>query len=149
MVDGGENSSYLDGRLVKLCNDRLADAVDLQLQCKHAFWNTEADDLRQLFDESHQWVNVYTNWIGERVVEIGGVANATDRVVPTWSYLLRGTDGLCGAHAETLSTALASFAQHAREAANTSKEYGDFATADMFAEIANGVDKCQRKLVAP
>src|ERR1043166_4171462 len=26
--------------LIKLCNDRLADAVDLQLQCKHAFWNT-------------------------------------------------------------------------------------------------------------
>jgi len=78
-----ENSSERGHRLIKLCNDRLADAVDLQLQCKHAFWNTTALDLRQLFDQVNKSVGVYTDRIAERVVEIGGVANSTERVVPT------------------------------------------------------------------
>jgi starvation-inducible DNA-binding protein len=142
-----DNLSDRTRRLVKLCNDRLADAVDLQLQCKHAFWNTKADDLRQLFDESNKWVDVYTNWIAERVVEIGGVANSTERVVPTWSHLLCPPDALCRNHASILATTLGSFAEHVRQAIDTCVECSDFASADMFTEIAHGVDKWQRKLL--
>lgn len=148
MVTRTDNSSESTRRLIKLCNDRLADAVDLQLQCKHAFWNTEAHELRQLFDQSNKSLGVYTDRIAERVVAIGGVANATERVVPTWSHLLCVPDVQCRNHATNLSTALASFAHVAREAIHTSNEFGDSATADMFTEIANGVDKCQRTLRA-
>jgi starvation-inducible DNA-binding protein len=143
-----DNLSDQTRRLIKLCNDRLADAVDLQLQCKHAFWNTTALDLRKLFDEVNRSVGVYTDRIAERVVEIGGVANSTERVVPTWSQLLCPPDALCRNHASTLTTTLSSFAELARRAIDTSKESSDFASADMFTEIAHGVDKWHRMLVA-
>jgi starvation-inducible DNA-binding protein len=134
-------------RLIKLCNDRLADGVDLQLQCKHAFWNTTAPNLRELFNQVNKSVGVYTDRLAERVVEIGGVANSTERVVPTWSHLLCPPDALCRNHASTLATTLASFAERARQAIDTCSEFNDFASANMFTEIAYGVDKCHRMLV--
>src|SRR6266480_4067187 len=148
LITHRDNSSERSHRLIKLCNDRLADAVDLQLQCKHAFWNTTALDLRQLFDEVNKSVGVYTDRIAERVVEIGGVANSTERVVPTWSQLLCPPDALCRNHASTIATTLASYAELARRAIDTSNEVSDFATADMFTEIAQGLDKWHRTLVA-
>ena len=148
LINRSDNLSDRTRRLIKLCNDRLADAVDLQLQCKHAFCNTTAPDLRKLFDEVNESVGVYTDRIAGRVVEIGGVANSTERVVPTWSHLLCPADALCRNHASTLATTLGSFAELARRAVDTSNECSDFASADMFTEIADGVDKWQRKLVA-
>ena len=146
-MNRSDNSSERSHRLIKLCNDRLADAVDLQLQCKHAFWNTTALDLRQLFDEVNKLVGAYTDRIAERVVEIGGVANSTERVVPTWSHLLCPSDALCRNHASTLATTLGSFAELASRAIDTSNESSDSASADMFTEIAQGVDKWHRTLV--
>src|SRR6266566_9211760 len=148
LITRSDNSSERSHRLIKLCNDRLADAMDLQLQCKHAFWNTTALDLRQIFDEVNESVGVYTDRIAERVVEIGGVANSTERVVPTWSHLLCASDALCRTHALTLATTLGSFAELARRAIDISNEFSDFASADMFTEIAHGLDKWHRTLVA-
>jgi len=147
LITRSDNSSERSRRLIKVCNDRLADAVDLQLQCKHAFWNTTALDLRQLFDEVNKSVDVYTDRIAERVVEIGGVANSTERVVPTWSHLLCPPDALCRNHASTLATTLGSFVELARQAIVSCNEFSDFASADMFTEIADGVDKWHRTLV--
>ena len=148
MINPTETSSERGHRVIKLCNDRLADAVDLQLQCKHAFWNTTALDLRELFDQVNKSVAVYTDRIAERVIEIGGVANSTERVVPTWSHLLCPPDALCRNHASTIATTLGSFSELARQAIETSNEFSDSASADMFTEIAHGVDKWRRKLVA-
>ena len=148
MINRSDNSSERGHRLIKLCNDRLADAVDLQLQCKHAFWNTTDLDLRQLFDQVNKSVGVYADRIAERVVENGGVANSTERVVPTWSHLLCTPDALCRNHASTLATTLGSFSELARQAIDTSKESHDFASADMFTEIADGVDKWSQTLMA-
>lgn len=146
MIDRSDSLSERTRRLTKLCNDRLADAVDLQLQCKHAFWNTTALDLRQLFDQVNKSVGVYTDRIAERVVEIGGVANSTERVVPTWSHLLCAPDALCRNHALTLAATLGSFVELARQAIDTCYESGDLASADLFTEISHGVDKWRRKL---
>jgi len=148
LITRSDNSSERSRRLIKLCNDRLADAVDLQLQCKHAFWNTTALDLRQLFDQVNKSVGVYTDRIAERVVEIGGVANSTERVVPTWSNLLCAPDALCRNHASTLATTLGSFVELARQAIVSCNAFSDFASADMFNEIADGVDKWHRTLLA-
>jgi starvation-inducible DNA-binding protein len=148
VVVEADNLSERTRRLIKLCNDRLADAVDLQMQCKHAVWNTTALDLRQFFDEVNKSVGVYTDRIAERVVEIGGVANATERVVTTWSNLLCAPDAPCRNHAKALATTLVSFVKLSRQAIDTCNEFSDFASADMFTEIAHGVDKWHRKLVA-
>jgi starvation-inducible DNA-binding protein len=147
LINRSDNLSDPTRRLIKLCNDRLADGVDLQLQCKHAFWNTTALDLRQLFDQLNKSVAIYTDRIAERVVEIGGVANSTERVVPTWSNLLCAPDTLCRSHASTLATTLSSFAEFAHQAIDTCTEFSDFASADMFTEIAHSIDKWHRKLV--
>jgi len=147
LINRNDNLSDRTRLLIKLCNDRLADAVDLQLQCKHAFWNTTALDLRKLFDEVNKSVGVYTDRLAERVVEIGGVANSTERVVPTWSHLLCPPDALCRNYASTLATTLGSFAERARQAIDRCNGFNDFASADMFTEIAYGVDKWRRTLV--
>src|SRR5882672_7490852 len=131
-MNRSDNSSERSQRLIKLCNDRLADAVDLQLQCKHAFWNSTALDLRELFEEVNRSVGVYTDRIAERVVEIGGVANSTEHVVPTWSHLLCPPDALRRNHASTLAATLGSFVDLSRQALVTCNEFSDFASADMF-----------------
>ncbi|MCM3871729.1 MAG: hypothetical protein ND895_13685 [Pyrinomonadaceae bacterium] len=148
MTNRTDNSSERTRRLIKLCNDRLADAVDLQLQCKHAFWNTTALDLKKLFDQLSKSVGVHTDRIAERVVEIGGVANSTERVVPSWSHLLCPPDALCRNHASTLATTLSSFVEAAHEAIETSNEFSDFTSAEMFTEIADGLEKWHRTLAA-
>lgn len=148
MITRSDNLPESTRRRIKLCNDRLADAVDLQLQCKHACWNTTALDLRKLFDQISKSVGVQTDRIAARVVEIGGVANSTERVVPSWSHLLCQPDPLCRNHASTLATTLGSFVEVARQAIETSNEFSDFASAEMFTEIADGLDKWHRTLVA-
>jgi len=137
--------------LIKLCNDRLADAVDLQLQCKHAFWNTPDPDLKQLresFDELNESVEDYIDRIAERAVELGGVANSTGRVVATWSHVLCSPDATCRNHAQTITTALASFGELVRQTVDTANELGDFVSTEMFTEISDGVDKWRQTLAA-
>jgi len=68
--------------------------------------------------------------------------------VPTWSHLLCPPDALCRNHASTLATTLGSFVELARQAIVSCNEFSDFASADMFTEIADGVDKWHRTLVA-
>ena len=133
--------------LIKLCNDRLADAVDLQLQCKHAYWNTKEPDLaklRELFDELHKSLECYIDRIAERAVELGGVANSTERIESTWSHVLCSPDAICRNHAQTIATALASFGQLLRRTIDTANELNDFVTAEMFTEISEGVDNWRR-----
>ena len=137
--------------LIKLCNDRLADAVDLRLQCKHAYWNTTDPDLatlRELFNELNESVECYIDRIAERAVELGGVANSTERVEATWSHVLCSPDALCRNHAQTITTALASFGELVRKTINTANEFRDFESVEMFTEISEGVDNWLRTLAA-
>ena len=137
--------------LIKLCNDRLADAVDLQLQCKHAFWNTTDSDLaelRELFDELNDSVEDYADRIAERVVELGGVANSTERVVATWSHVLCAPDACRRNHAQTIATALLSFGELMRRAIDTASESGDLAGTEIFTEISEGVENWHQAIAA-
>ena len=137
--------------LIKLCNDRLADAVDLQLQCKHAYWNTTDPGLarqRELFDELNESLECYIDRIAERAVELGGVANSTERIEITWSHVLCSPDAVCRNHAQTIATALASFGELVRRTIDTANELSDFVSAEMFSEISEGVDKWRLTLAA-
>lgn len=68
-------------------------------------------------------------------------ASKEERLVPTWSHLLCASDALCRNHASTLATTPGSFVELARQAIDTSIEVSDFTSADMFTEIAQGIDK--------
>ena len=137
--------------LIKLCNDRLADAVDLQLQCKHAYWNTTDPALnrvRELLDELNDSVECYIDRIAERAVELGGVADSTERVEATWAHVLCSPDPFCRNPAQTIASALASFRDHLRRTIDSANEFHDLDSAEMFTEISEGVNKWHRTLAA-
>src|SRR4029078_6554050 len=69
---------------VELLSQRLADCIDLQSQCKQAHWSVKGQNfiaLHKLFDEINESVEDYVDLIAERIVQLGGVAEGTARVV--------------------------------------------------------------------
>jgi len=133
-------------QVVELCNARLADAIDLQTQCKQAHWNVKGPSfiaLHELFDKVNEDVEDYVDLLAERVVQLGGIAEGTARTAAKRStlaeYAPKGSTGLD--HAEALSSALAAFGKLARQAIDKSNELKDADTADIFTEISRGTDK--------
>jgi starvation-inducible DNA-binding protein len=129
-----------------LMNQRLADAVDLQLQMKQAHWNVKGPHfigLHELFDQIDEAVEAYVDLIAERVVQLGGIAEGTVRVAAARSrleeYPLNIADGT--AHVEAVSKALSTFGHEARNTINQADELGDADTADIFTEVSRGIDK--------
>src|SRR5262245_47857059 len=78
-------------QVVGLLNQRLADCIDLQAQCKQAHWNVKGPSfiaLHKLFDEINEEVEEYVDLIAERIVQLGGVAEGTVGVVAERSTLV-------------------------------------------------------------
>src|SRR4051794_22977053 len=85
---------------------RLADAVDLQMQLKQAHWNVKGPHfigLHQLFDEISEAVEGYVDLIAERI-----------------------------AHVEAVAKALSAFGREARMSIDEANALEDADTADMF-----------------
>src|SRR5262245_7081625 len=100
--------------LIPLMNQRLADALDLQLQMKQAHWNVKGPEfiaLHKLFDKIHESVESYVDLIAERLVQLGGVAEGTARIVAEHSrldeYPLTIADGM--AHVDAVARGLSTF----------------------------------------
>jgi starvation-inducible DNA-binding protein len=133
-------------QMIELCNARLADAIDLQTQCKQAHWNVKGPHfiaLHELFDKVNEDVEEYVDLIAERAVQLGGVAYGTARTVAKRStlaeYAPAGASGM--EHVTALSSALAAFGKAARKAIAKSSELDDDDSADVFTEISRGTDK--------
>jgi starvation-inducible DNA-binding protein len=132
--------------LAELLNARLADAIDLQTQCKQAHWNVKGPDfisLHELFDKLNEDVETYVDDIAERAVQLGGIAEGTVRTVAKRTTLAEYAvkTGAGRDHVEALSSALASFGKSVRQAIGKSSELGDADTTDLFTEVSRGVDK--------
>jgi len=133
-------------RVIGLCNDRLADAIDLQTQCKYAHWNVKGTNfiaLHELFDKINEDVEDYVDLIAERAVQLGAVAEGTARMAVNRSTLSEyPTSGSTGQdHIAALSAVLAAFGKQARRSIDMSNEVNDADTADIFTEISRGIDK--------
>lgn len=133
-------------QLNALMNQRLADAVDLQMQMKQAHWNVKGPSfigLHELFDKVDEAVESYVDMIAERIVQLGGIAEGTVRVAAARSrleeYPLAISDGLV--HVEAVAKALSTFGHEARNTINEAAELGDANTADLFTEVSRGIDK--------
>ena len=131
---------------ITLLNQRLAEAIDLQTQCKQAHWNVKGPTfiaLHKLFDEINEDVEEYVDLIAERVVQLGGVAEGTVGVVADRSMLVDYPIGLStGAeHVAALSDALAMFGRAVRVGIEEMNELEDAGSADILTEISRGVDK--------
>jgi starvation-inducible DNA-binding protein len=129
-----------------LMNQRLADAVDLQMQMKQAHWNVKGPHfigLHELFDEIDEAVESYVDLIAERIVQLGGIAEGTVRSAAARSrleeYPLTIADGQ--AHVEAVAKALSTFGREARQTIDQADELGDADGADIFTEVSRGIDK--------
>src|SRR5438034_10255970 len=143
-----ENDISPDRRseLNALMNQRLADAVDLQMQMKQAHWNVKGPHfigLHELFDQIDEAVEGYVDLIAERIVQLGGIAEGTARVAAERSrleeYPLDIADGQ--AHVEAVSKALSTFGHEVRKTIDEAEELENADTADIFTEVSRGIDK--------
>src|SRR4051794_9794365 len=117
-------------QVVPLLNQRLAECIDLQSQCKQAHWNVKGPSfigLHKLFDEINEAVEGYVDLVAERVVQLGGIADGTVRIVATRTSLLEYPLTLrTGAeHVAALSDVLAQFGRAARIAIEEMNELED------------------------
>ena len=129
-----------------LMNQRLASAVDLQMQMKQAHWNVKGPSfiaLHELFDKVDEAVEEYVDMIAERIVQLGGIAEGTVRVAAARTrlpeYPLAIADGM--AHVEAVARALSTFGQEARTTIAEANALNDADTADLFTEVSRGIDK--------
>jgi starvation-inducible DNA-binding protein len=134
------------GKAVELLNARLADAIDLQTQTKHAHWNVKGPNfiaLHELFDKINEDVEDYVDDIAERAVQLGGIVEGTVRMAAKRSalseYPANAVDGR--SHVEALSSVLAAFGKSVRKAINDANDLSDLDTTDLFTEISRGIDK--------
>ncbi|MEP6687022.1 MAG: DNA starvation/stationary phase protection protein Dps [Gemmatimonadales bacterium] len=132
--------------VVELLNQRLADAIDLQTQCKQAHWNVKGPSfiaLHKLFDEVNEEVEEYVDLLAERIVQLGGIAEGTVGVVAKRTSLIDYPLALSTGpeHVAALSDALAIFGRTARVGIEEMNELEDADSADILTEISRGVDK--------
>lgn len=132
--------------VIALLNQRLADCIDLQTQCKHAHWNVKGPAfiaLHELFDQITAAVAEYADLLAERVVQLGGIANGTVAAIAERSALtdypvakLTGPE-----HVAALSDVLSQFGRTVRVGIEEMNELEDAGSADILTEISRGVDK--------
>jgi starvation-inducible DNA-binding protein len=132
--------------VIGLLNQRLAEAIDLQTQCKQAHWNVKGASfigLHKLFDDVNEDVENYIDLIAERVVQLGGIAEGTIGAVETRSKLPDYPIGIATGqeHVAALSDALSAFGRAARITIEEMDELEDAGSADMLTDVSRGVDK--------
>src|SRR6266513_4825123 len=125
--------------VIGLLNQRLAEAIDLQTQCKQAHWNVKGPAfiaLHKLFDDVNEDVETYVDLIAERVVQLGGVAEGTIGAVEQRSKLPDYPIGIASGleHVAALSDALSAFGRAARIAIEEMNELEDADSADVLTE---------------
>jgi starvation-inducible DNA-binding protein len=133
-------------KVANLLNERLADAIDLGAQAKHAHWNVKGPNfiaLHELFDKVAENVEDHIDELAERITALGGTAHGTvahaARSTSLKPYPEDITEGL--AHVRALSAALADFGAKARQGIDSTTSYGDAGTADLLTGISRDVDK--------
>lgn len=133
-------------QVIELLNARLADAIDLGTQIKHAHWNVKGANfiaLHELFDKIAESVEDQIDTIAERVTALGGVARGTLAVVSRSTSLKPYPEDIFAglAHVEALASVLADFGQKVRAGIDASAKLGDADTSDLFTGISRETDK--------
>ena len=131
---------------VELLSQRLADVIDLQSHCKQAHWNVKGPQfiaLHKLFDEIAEEVEDYVDVIAERIVQLGGVAEGTVRVVAAKSALIDYPLALGNGeeHVAALSDSLSQFGRTVRMGIEEMSELEDADSADILTGVSRGIDK--------
>jgi starvation-inducible DNA-binding protein len=133
-------------KAIELLNARLADAIDLQTQTKHAHWNVKGPSfiaLHELFDRIAENVEDQIDTIAERVTALGGTAHGTLVAVARGTSLRPYPEDINdgATHVEALSGVLADFGKKVRTAIDESAKLGDAGTSDLFTGVSRETDK--------
>ena len=133
-------------RSVELLNARLADAIDLGTQTKHAHWNVKGPNfiaLHELFDKIAESIEDQIDTIAERVTALGGTAHGTLAAVTRATSLKPYPEDIYdgAAHVGALAAVLADFGAKVRAAIDDSAKFGDAGTSDLFTGISRETDK--------
>src|SRR4029077_5487327 len=133
-------------KIVKLLNERLADAIDLGTQVKHAHCNVKGPNfiaLHELFDKIAENVEEHIDTLAERATALGGIAHGTlaavARATSLKPYPQNINEGV--AHVKALAAALGTFGARVRAAIDDSTALKDADSADLFTGISREVDK--------
>lgn len=131
--------------VAQVLNERLADAMDLQQQCKLPHWNARGAKftaLNKLSDELYDSVEGYVKLLVERLTQLGGVAVRAARATFDSSEfsdrpvaIPSGED-----HVKNLIWALAAFGSRVRFTHADADALGDKESALVCDEIARRVD---------
>ena len=147
-----EEPNEQQAKLNEILNRRVADAIDLQLQSRQAYWNVKGPHFmaqRELFDKVTQGVEEYADQIAEHIVQLGGMAEGTAHAVARRSsldeYVLATPDG--EGYIDALVMTLTAFGKHVRYASEQATELKDASTAALLKDIARGIDKWLRFVV--
>ena len=131
---------------ITLCNQLLADLMDLYSQTKHAHWNVKGPQfyqLHELFDELAGIVQGFADEVAERATQLGGLAMGTVRMAAAASqvdeYPGDTTDSL--AVVDAMAARYAEVAASTRAAIDEASEAEDQSTADLFTQVSRGLDK--------
>src|SRR5256885_5993760 len=124
-------------KVIELLNARLADAIDLGTQSKHAHWNVKGPSfiaLHELFDKVAENIEEHIDTLAERVTALGGTARGTLAAVAR-STSLRPypediSEGL--AHVDALSAALPDSGAKGRAGRDAAPRPGVADTADLL-----------------
>ena len=139
-------SQVTRAKAVELLNARLADAIDLGTQVKHAHWNVKGPNfiaLHELFDKIAENVEDHIDTIAERVTALGGTAHGTLVAVARGTSLKPYPEDIAdgAAHVEALSAVLADFGRKVRAGIDQAAGFGDADTSDLFTGISRETDK--------
>jgi starvation-inducible DNA-binding protein len=133
-------------KVIALLNQRLADAIDLGAQTKHAHWNVKGPSfiaLHELFDKVAENVEEHIDELAERITALGGTAHGTiasaARSTSLKPYPEDIAEGI--AHVRALSAALSDFGAKVRQGIDSTGSYGDAGTADLLTGISRDADK--------
>ena len=133
-------------KVANLLNQTLAATLDLKTQTKQAHWNVKGMDfyqLHELFDEMATELEEYVDLVAERVTALGGMALGTARIAAAQSILPEyDLDAVGGIeHINALADRYAAYGAHLREAIDTTDNWEDADTADLYTEISRTIDK--------
>ncbi|MGH8260392.1 MAG: DNA starvation/stationary phase protection protein Dps [Steroidobacteraceae bacterium] len=139
-------TARIRGKSVEILSARLADAIDLGAQVKHAHWNVKGPHfiaLHELFDQIAENVEEHVDTIAERITALGGTAYGTVAAVARATSLPPYPEDVVEGlqHVEALATALADFGKKSRKAIADTAESGDADTSDLFTGVSRDVDK--------
>ncbi len=129
-----------------LLQQTLVCTVDLRSQVKQAGWNVKGHQfspLHTLFTTMATELDVTADLLAERLVTLGGVAQATTRTVALQSmlpdYPTTLTEGLD--HVRALAERFAAYATKIRGNITDTADVEDPGSAAIYTDISRGVDK--------